>query len=87
MLTDRLGVAHFEVYADLNVPDLYFIQLRREGGGLAGAFVYQMGWQSPESASFLTTRLGVPRAPRKYLQEYRSDPKQLQGSFTSTLPQ
>jgi hypothetical protein len=87
LLTDKYGIAHFEVYSDLNAPDLYFIQLRREGGGLAGALAYQMGWQMPASISSLTNRLGVHDASRKYRQAYKSDPKQLQGSFTSTLPQ
>jgi hypothetical protein len=87
LLSDRYGVTRYDVYADLDAQGLYFIRLSRSTGPAAGVLAYQMGWQLPKSLSPLTTHLGVERAGRALWHEYRSDPRQLVGSFSSTLPQ
>lgn len=86
LLVAKLNVAHFDVYADSVDSDLYFIQLRGKSGGLVGLLAYQMGWQTPKSMSRSTSRLGIRRAPRDDGRAYRTDAKQLIGSFTSTSP-
>lgn len=85
-LTRRLGIARFDVYADTRVTDLYFIELRRQNGDIAGAFAYQMGWVKPLSVTAFCDRLGAPRAPARIVESYRNDSRQFIGSFTSTMP-
>jgi len=85
-LTQRYGVGHFDVYADMNVQNLYYIELRRQGGGITGALAYQMGWLAPRSVSAFTDRLGVPRAADKIVADYQSDSRTLLGTFRTTVP-
>jgi hypothetical protein len=83
----RLNVSQYEVYADTSVSNLYFIQLRREGGSLAGGLAYQMGWPKPESVAGGLDNYGITRAPDRLAQAYRFDRLALIGTFSSTLPQ
>jgi hypothetical protein len=85
-LTGKLSVTHYDVLADTVVSDLYFIQLRRDDGTVAGALAYQLGWQKPQLLTLALPRGVCKHAADKVMQEYRSDAKQLIGSFTSTLP-
>lgn len=85
-LTQRYGVGHFDVYADMNVQNLYYIELRRNGGAVTGALAYQMGWLAPRSVSAFTDHLGVPRAADKITADYQSDPRTLLGTFRTTVP-
>jgi hypothetical protein len=87
LMARRLHVAHYEVWDDLSLSDLYFILLKRDDGSLAGALAYQMGWPQPLGLSTNLGRMGVHSAPTIAVTAYRTDPKQLIGSFTSTLPQ
>ena len=86
IMSRRLGVARFDVLDDLSSSDMYFIQLKRANGDVVGSFAYQMGWPKPMSLSPVFNRFGIPTAPDKVANAFRSDPKQLIGSFTSTLP-
>ncbi|MBV9282179.1 MAG: hypothetical protein JOZ41_19025 [Chloroflexi bacterium] len=86
VLTRDFSVARFDVIADLNNEDLYFVQLKSDQGAVVGALAYRMGWFKPRSVSALTDRLGVHPAPRMIADAYRNDPKQTIGTFTSTLP-
>ena len=85
VFTHKLGVNHYDVYADEAVSDLYFVELRREDGTSAGALAYQMGWLAPMSVSPSLDRLHVRHAPAPAAAGYRTDAKQLIGSFTSTV--
>ena len=85
-LTQRYGIGHFDVYADMNVQNLYYIELRRNGGAVTGALAYQMGWLSPRSVSAFTDHLGVPRAADKITADYQLDSRTLLGTFRTTVP-
>ncbi|HEX6509582.1 MAG TPA: hypothetical protein VF221_18290, partial [Chloroflexota bacterium] len=85
-VTQKLDVTHFDVYADLNSSDLYFIQLSRDDGSTAATLAYRMGWLKPMSLSSSLDRFRVRRAPSDVGKAYRTDSKQLLASFTSTLP-
>lgn len=84
ILARRFHIATYEVWNDLSHPDLFLLMLKRPSGAAAVQFVYQMGWPTP--LSFISTRFGIAGAPAVVVQEIRGDPKQLIGSFTSTLP-
>lgn len=86
VLARRLQVTRFEVWVSLTTSDLYFILLKRADGSTAGQLAYQMGWPRPMSLGASTDRLGIRRAPDKVATAFRADPKQLIGTFTSTLP-
>lgn len=86
MLVHKLGVTHFDVYADQQVNDLYFIEPRRDDGSSAGALAYQMGWVVPMSLSPSLDKLHLRHAPSRACAAYRNDLKQLIGSFASTFP-
>lgn len=86
LLTSRLGISHFDVYADDQVNNLYFVELRRDNGDIAGALGYQMGWFKPRSVTSFTDKLGVPKGSARLVNAYKNDSRQFVGSFTSTLP-
>jgi hypothetical protein len=85
-MQNRLGIRHFNVYADSAVTDLYYIDLVRADGSVFGTLAYKMGWQKPMSASAGTDRLHIARATDAIVSGYHTDRKTLIGSFTSTLP-
>lgn len=87
LMSKRLGIVRYDVWSDLDTADLYFIQLKKTDGTGAGTLAYQMGWPQPLSISRLVGRLGVHSAPSTIADAFRTDPKQLIGTFTSTLPQ
>lgn len=80
------GITNYDVYADNARADLYFVELVRDNGEVAGAVAYRMGWLKPVSVSTLTDQLGVSKAQDDIVHAYASDDKQLLDSFTSTLP-
>lgn len=86
MFQQRMGVSHFDVYADTAVSDLYFVQMKRDDGSIVAAFAYTMGWTKPKLVYSTTDKLGRAKPALKIVVSYKSDPKQLIGSFTSTLP-
>lgn len=86
LLSGRLNVTRFDVYADITTPDLYFIQLRRDDGSVAGAFAYRMGWSKPQVLFLSVSKSVAHRGNDKIQAAYRADGKQLIGSFSSTLP-
>ena len=86
VLTGQYNVSRFDVFADVGSAELYFVALRRDDGTVMGALAYRMGWLKPKSVSPLTDRIGVRKAPRSIADAYRSHPKQLIGSFASTMP-
>lgn len=86
MLDHRLSVTHFDVFADQSEPGMYFINLKRDDGSVAGSFVYQMGWAKPQLLKIDLTRQVAHRASASIRQEFHTDPKMLIGIFNSTLP-
>lgn len=82
----RLGVTRYDVYGDLNSKDLYFIELKRASGSLAAVFGYRMGWIRPVAVLFTNHVLRAAKATPDVAEAYRSDNKQLIGTFQSTLP-
>lgn len=86
LLTRKLNVSQYDVFADSSVNDLYFIELRRADGSVAGGLAYQLGWSKPQILTLALPKGVCKHADDKVMQEYRSDPKQLIGSFSSTLP-
>jgi hypothetical protein len=86
MLVHKFGVTHYDVYADQLSSDLYFIEPKRDDGTSAGALAYQMGWVAPMSVSPFLDKLHIRHAPGIAISAYHNDPKQLIGSFASTIP-
>jgi hypothetical protein len=86
LLTKKLNIAEYDVLADTSVSELYYIELKRADGTTAGALAYQLGWSKPQILTLALPRGVCKHANDKILQEYRTDSKQLIGSFTSTLP-
>lgn len=94
LLTDAQGhplymrgaPTHFDVLADLAKDDLYFIRLRNRLGRAVGLLSYQMGSVKPQAISYSMVRAGIPRANEVIISAFRSDPKQLLESFTTTVP-
>jgi hypothetical protein len=82
-----LGVTQYDVYADLDVRDQYYVDLKRDDGTVLGSLAYRMGWIKPKSVSPFTDKLGVGKAPGSVLNDFKKDDKELIGSFTSTLPE
>lgn len=81
-----MDVTHFDVYADLDRVNIYFIELKRDDGSTAGILIYKMGWLKPRSISGFNAQMGLQQAPWSLAQAYRIDTKQLMASFTSSLP-
>lgn len=86
VLSRQLGIARYDVYQDSASTYLYFIQFRNADGVVAGAVAYQMGWAKPQSVTVTADKLGIRRASDKAIEAFKSDPKELIGSFTTTLP-
>lgn len=87
ILSGDLKVTRFEVYADNDRSNLYFMRFRRSEGTLVGTVVYKMGWSLPRGWTASMRRLGVPRAPRAYSSAARSDTLELVATFSSTFPE
>jgi hypothetical protein len=86
MLTRKLNITEYDVYSDIAVNDLYYIELRRADGVVAGTLAYQLGWPKPQILTLALPKGVCKHADDRVGQEYRSDPKLLIGTFTSTLP-
>lgn len=86
VLTEHLGVERFDVYVDGQTRGLYFIELQRADGSRVGTLAYHMGWLKPQAVSALSSQLGLARATGQVSRDYKTDFKQLIGSFTSTMP-
>ncbi len=82
----RLNVAHIDVYSDTVLSGLYFLELKRDNGSIVGSLAYEMGWPKPRRVSWSSGK-GVPTVSPQIVQAYKTDPKTLIGSFTSTLPE
>jgi hypothetical protein len=87
VLRHRLGVRRYNVYSDATASDMYYIDLLKSDGTVAGTLAYRMGWQKPMSLSSALDSLGVTHASDSVVAGYKSDKKTLIGSFSSTLPQ
>jgi hypothetical protein len=87
IMAHRFNIVRYEVWNDLSNNDLYFILLKRADGTVAATLAYQMGWPQPLGLSRPLGRIGVHAAPVAVVTAFHTDPKQLIGSFTSTLPQ
>ncbi|HEY8684683.1 MAG TPA: hypothetical protein VIO57_03650 [Chloroflexota bacterium] len=85
-LVQKFAVTHYDVYADQQAADLYFIEPMAADDSSIGALAYHMGWQIPMSVSSSLDKLHVRHAPGSVYAAYRSDAKLLIGSFTSTFP-
>jgi hypothetical protein len=75
------------VLADTKSQDLYFIEVKKDDGSLIGAYAYQMGWVKPQAISPALAHFGMHQASGDILADYRSDPKILMATFSSTRPQ
>ncbi|GAC1400408.1 MAG: hypothetical protein NVSMB52_13980 [Chloroflexota bacterium] len=82
----RLGVSHFDVYADTATSDLYFIEMKRDDGSVVGVYAYQVGWSKPKLVYIVSDKFGHVKSPLKLIVAYKSDSKSLMASFTSTFP-
>lgn len=82
----RMGVDRYAIFADDDVPGLYFIRLKRDTGSVAGTLAYHMGWPVPLSLSHKLSVLGIKPAPRAVWQAYKTDHMTFLGAFTSSLP-
>lgn len=85
-LRDRYHVSEYVVRSDLSRTGLYFVQLIRSHGRIAGAFAYRMGWTKPQAVSSFGIRLGGTLASRSVRRSYRTDASRSLGTFKSTLP-
>lgn len=86
IFSHRMHVARYNVYADSSKASLYFVQLKRGDGSVAGVLAYQMGWVRPKAVTNFADRLNISRSSSEIRDAYSRDAKQLIGSFTSTLP-
>ncbi len=86
VLVHRYPVARYDVYADQQDNTLFFIEPKRGDGKPVGALAYQLGWTAPMSVSTSVSSLYVRPAPADAYAAFRNDPKQLIGSFSSTVP-
>ena len=86
LLTRKLNISEYDVLADTSVNDLYYVDLRRADGSVAGALAYQLGWSKPQILTLALPKGVCKHADDKVMQEYRTDSKQLIGTFSSTLP-
>jgi hypothetical protein len=80
----RLNITRIDVYADSAQNNLYFIELKRDDGTLAGSLAYQIGWLKPKRIAWPAGRT-IPVVAGTIARAYRADSKTLIGSFTSTL--
>lgn len=84
-LAQSPGARRFDVFADTENVDLYFIQIHTRSGRV-GVLAYEMGWAKPQSIGNFPARFGLRVAPPMVVAAYKDDPKQLIGSFNTTLP-
>jgi len=85
-LRRQYHVLRYDVYADVPVRNLYFVQLRSSNNRVIGVLAYRMGWSKPEALNAFAHRVGARNAPHSVLHFYRSSELQLLGTFDSTLP-
>lgn len=82
----QLDVTHFDVYADLDHANLYFIQLKRDDDSTAAVLAYQMGWLKPQTVTRMNRQFRLRQVSWSISQAYRVDTKEFMASFTSTFP-
>lgn len=81
-----MGVRRYDVYSDLVISDLYYVNLIKQDGSVVGTLAYRIGWQKPMAVSHPLGRMRIKLASPDVQNDYRVDRKVLIGSFTSTLP-
>lgn len=86
LATQKLKVARFAVYEDLDSTNVYFINLLRADGSRVGTLTYVMGWQLPRSLSSSLNKYGVHAAPDYLVTAYKTDSKRLMETFKTSLP-
>jgi len=87
MLQHRFGVRSFDVFADTQATNLYYIELDKSSGETLAAFAYQLGWMKPVLVySHVPLPPIVHSATVKIIQSYQTDKKTLIGDFNSTTP-
>jgi len=86
VLSKRYGVTHFDVFADDEASNLFFIELKTADGSVFGSLAYEMGWPMPLSVSTSLDTLHIRHTTPDVQKEFATDSKSLIGSFTSTLP-
>jgi hypothetical protein len=87
LLEHKFQVSKYAVLGDAKVPDLYFVELKRDDGSTFGVYAYQMGWARPFAITASVAHYGVKLAAQDIVNAYKSDTKPLIGTFDSTLPQ
>lgn len=87
LLTRKLAITRYDIYADTVLSDVYFVELLRDDGIPGGVLVYRLGWSVPEIVTLAIHASVGKQAPKQLVAAYRRDAKHLIGSFTSTLPE
>lgn len=82
----RLGVSQLQVWKDVTVDGLYFIQLLRLDGSRVGTLAYQMEDKTPTSLRPRRLWLGAAPAPVHVARAFRYASPCLMVSFPSTVP-
>ncbi len=85
-MKEGLGASQFQVWKDVAVDGLYFIQLLRLDGSRAGTLAYQMGDAKPTSLRSRRPWLGAAPAPAGVARAFRHASPRLLASFSSTVP-
>jgi hypothetical protein len=83
----RMHVSRYAVFADDDVPGLYFIRLKQDTGSIAGTLAYRMGWPAPLSLCHKLSVLGITAAPPEIWRAYKTAHLTFLGAFSSSLPQ
>jgi hypothetical protein len=87
VLQRRFLATKYSVLADTKNQDLYFIEVKKDDGSVIGAYAYQMGWVRPQAITPALAHFGIKQAAGDMVSDYKSDPKALIATFSSTRPQ
>jgi hypothetical protein len=86
-LQRRFLATKYSVLEDTKNQDLYFIEVKKDDDTVIGAYAYQMGWVKPQAITPALAHFGMRRATGDIAADYKSDPKVLMATFSSTRPQ
>jgi hypothetical protein len=84
LLVRKMHATHVEVWKDLKVDGLFFIEFKRDDSSIVGALAYEMGWTKPAGVLPIMDRFGVTPAPAAVVKAFKIDPTRLLESFGSS---